>query len=108
VNIPRPSRAITLSWLALFALLALTVTLAYQPLGAFNGPMALVIATAKCLIVAAIFMELRVRRGLTWAFAGAGVFWLAILLWLASTDFRSRADFPPTFTAPSKSITRFH
>ena len=35
------------------------MTLAYQPLGAFNGPIALSIATLKALIVAAIFMELR-------------------------------------------------
>jgi cytochrome c oxidase subunit 4 len=102
MSIPRPSRAVTLSWLALIALLGLTVTLAYQPLGPFNGPISLVIATIKCLIVAAIFMELRFHRGLRWAFAGAGVFWLAILLWLASTDFANRANFPPPFAVHSK------
>ena len=36
--------------------------LSYQPLGAFNGPVALGIATVKALIVAAVFMELRERR----------------------------------------------
>ena len=65
--------ALALSWVALIALLGLTVTLAYQPLGMFNGPIALSIATVKALIVAAIFMELRERRPLTLAFAGAGV-----------------------------------
>jgi cytochrome c oxidase subunit 4 len=77
-------------------LLGITVTLAYQPLGRFNGPIALTIATIKTLIVAAIFMELRDRRPLTLAFAGAGLFWLAVLLWLASADFTRRPGFPPT------------
>jgi cytochrome c oxidase subunit 4 len=97
----RPPWRLALSWLALVALLGLTVTLAYQPLGVFNGPIALSIATAKALIVATIFMELRERRPLTLAFAGAGVFWLAILLWLASTDFTRRAAFPPTLAESS-------
>jgi hypothetical protein len=48
------------------------------------------------LIVAAIFMELRESRGLLIPFAGAGVFWFAILLWLAFTDFATRPDFPPS------------
>jgi cytochrome c oxidase subunit 4 len=96
MTVRRPPRALVVSWLALVALLGLTVTLAYQPLGMFNGPIALVIATAKALVVAAIFMELRDRRPLTLAFAGAGVCWLAILLWLASMDFSRRHDFPPS------------
>ena len=100
MNARRPPRTLALSWVALIALLGLTVTLAYQPLGMFNGPIALSIATVKALIVAAIFMELRERRPLTLAFAGAGVFWLAILLWLASTDFTRRAAFPPTLAEP--------
>jgi cytochrome c oxidase subunit 4 len=91
----RPSRLVLLSWLALLGLLALTVTLAYQPLGSLNLPVALTIATAKVLIVAAIFMELRERDGLMIAFAAAGVFWLLVLLWLAGADFLTRPQFPP-------------
>jgi len=90
-----PPRIVALSWGALLGLLALTVFLAYQPLGAFNTVIALTIATTKALIVAAIFMELREHRGLTIAFAAAGFFWLAILLWLAGTDFLTRPQFPP-------------
>jgi len=40
-------------------------------------------------------MELRERRSLIIAFAGAGFFWLAILMWLARTDFLTRPGFPP-------------
>jgi cytochrome c oxidase subunit IV len=41
-----------------------------------------------------IFMELGERRPLVMAFAAAGFFWLAILLWLSATDFIMRPDFP--------------
>ncbi len=90
-----PPRAVALSWLALLALLGTTVFLAYQPLGSFNTVVALLIATAKALIVAAVFMELRERSGLMIAFAAAGFFWLGILIWLSGTDFVTRPVFPP-------------
>jgi cytochrome c oxidase subunit 4 len=86
----RPFVPLLVSWLALLALLALTVTLAYQPLGSFNAVAALTIATTKALIVAAVFMELRNRGWETLIFAAAGLFWLGILLWLGSMDFITR------------------
>ena len=91
-----PPRVVTIAWLGLLVLLAATVFLAYQPLGSFNLVVALLIAGIKALIVAAIFMELREQRGLVIAFAAAGFFWLAILIWLAGTDFTTRAQFPPS------------
>lgn len=94
-----PPMVLIASWAALLILLALTVVLAYQPLGLLNTPLALGIATIKAIIVAAIFMELRERPGLTIAFALAGFFWLAILIWLSGADFVTRVEFPPT--APS-------
>jgi cytochrome c oxidase subunit 4 len=87
--------------LGLLLLLALTVTIAYQPLGAFNNPIAMVIATSKTLIVAVIFMELRARRPLTIVFASAGICWLVVLMWLSSADFRHRPNFPPTLVETS-------
>jgi cytochrome c oxidase subunit 4 len=91
-----PPRTLVLSWFGLLALLGLTVFAAYQPLGTFNTVVALAIATGKALLIAAIFMELRQRNGLVIAFAGAGFFWLSIMLWLASSDYATRANFPPT------------
>jgi cytochrome c oxidase subunit 4 len=88
----RPPRALLWSWAGLLGLLALTVTLAYQPL---TGIVALLIALAKALIVAVVFMELRAARPLVIAVAGTGFFWLAILLWLSAMDFMTRPDFPP-------------
>jgi cytochrome c oxidase subunit 4 len=97
-----PPPALTFSWIGLLVLLGLTVTLAYQPLGAFNSPIALTIAALKTVIVAAVFMELRERRPLMLAFAGAGICWLAVLMWLSSTDFTRRPGFPPTLAIPSQ------
>jgi cytochrome c oxidase subunit 4 len=86
----RPPLPLVGAWLGLLALLALTVTLAYVPLGAGNAVAALSIGTVKAGLVAAIFMELRQRSGLTLVFAGAGLFWLGILLWLGLMDFLTR------------------
>lgn len=86
----RPPLALVVAWLALLALLASTVTLAYVPLGTFNAVVALTIGTIKAAIVAAIFMELRHRGPYTFIFAGAGLFWLGILLWLGMMDFLTR------------------
>lgn len=86
----RPPFPLVASWLALLALLALTVTLAYMPLGNFNAVVALTIGSIKAAIVAAIFMELRHRGPRTFIFAGAGLFWLGILLWLGLMDFLTR------------------
>jgi cytochrome c oxidase subunit IV len=86
----RPPLVLTSAWLALLALLTLTVSLAYAPLGSFNVVVALTIACVKAAIVAAFFMELRERGSRTFVFAGAGLFWLAILLWLGLMDFLTR------------------
>jgi len=86
----RPPLPLVLAWAALLALLTLTVSLAYVPLGAFNAVVALTIGTIKAAIVAAIFMELRHRGAYMFVFAGAGLFWLGILLWLGMMDFLTR------------------
>lgn len=95
MRIPRPPLYLVWSWLALLLLLAITVTIAYRPLGALNTPIALSIATIKALIVALIFMELRTSRPLIRFAAAAGLGWFIILLWLTWTDFSSRSYFPP-------------
>jgi cytochrome c oxidase subunit 4 len=87
-----PPRALVFSWLGLLALLGLTMFVAYQPLGTFNTVVALAIASGKALLIAAIFMELRERNGLMIAFAGAGFFWLAVMLWLAFSDYATRPN----------------
>jgi cytochrome c oxidase subunit 4 len=95
-----PAPELLLCWLALLALLGLTVFGAYQPFGALNTPLALAIAVTKALLVAAVFMELRRGSALTIAFAGAGFFWLGILLWLAFADFVTRPNVPKMWFQP--------
>jgi cytochrome c oxidase subunit IV len=90
----RPPRILVVSWIGLLALLALTVSAAYLPLGTANTVVAMTIATAKATIVATFFMELRERHPLTIPVAGAGFFWLAIMLWLALADYLTRPNFP--------------
>jgi cytochrome c oxidase subunit IV len=90
-----PPRIVLIAWAALLALLGTTVFVAYQPLGNFNLMIAMCIAIAKTLIIMAVFMELRERSGVMLAFAAAGFFWLAILIWLSGNDFTTRPEFPP-------------
>ena len=90
-----PPRSLVLSWIALLALLGATVSIAYLPLGAANTMIAMTIAALKGAVVAAVFMELRERNPLTLTFAGAGFFWLGIMLWLALADYITRPNFPP-------------
>jgi cytochrome c oxidase subunit IV len=87
----RPPLPLVASWLGLLALLMLTVTLAYVPLGAFNAAIALGIGAIKAVIVAAFFMELWHRGARIIVFAVAGLFWLGMMLWLGSMDFLTRA-----------------
>lgn len=89
-----PARSLVLSWIGLLALLALTVALAYAPLGAFNTVGALVIAFIKGLIVASIFMTLGREKPLVVIFAASGFYWLGILLWLTFADYTTRTNFP--------------
>ncbi|MBR0868975.1 cytochrome C oxidase subunit IV family protein [Bradyrhizobium tropiciagri] len=87
----RPPLVLVASWLGLLALLALTVTLAYLPFGSLNSTVAIVIAAIKAAIIAAFFMELWDRGPRLLIFAGAGLFWLGLLLWLGLMDFITRA-----------------
>ena len=77
-------------WLALIALLLLTLGSAYLRLGWANGAINLVIAFVKALLVMIFFMHLRSGHPLLRIVAAAGFFWLTLLIGLAFTDFASR------------------
>ncbi len=89
-----PPRVLLLSWLSLLALLGLTVLGSYQPLGVLNTAIALTIAAGKASIIAVVFMELPRGHRLKLAVAGAGFFWLAIMLWLTLADYVTRPGSP--------------
>ena len=85
-------RLIWTCWLALMLLLTATTAIAFVPLGSLNLPVALAIGTAKALIVLIFFMELRASSGLIRAAAGAGFFWLLIMIALTGSDYWHRTD----------------
>lgn len=76
---------------ALLALTALTTAVAFVDLGGIaNVTVAITIAIIKTVLVLLFFMHLRYSSYLTVLFAGAGVFWLAILIALTLSDYISR------------------
>ncbi|MDQ6655824.1 MAG: cytochrome C oxidase subunit IV family protein [Verrucomicrobiota bacterium] len=75
---------------ALLGFLALTIGAAYIDLGPFNTVVALLISLAKASLILLFFMHLRYSRPLVWVVAGAGFFWLGIMLVLAMNDYLTR------------------
>ena len=91
----KPLLHLALAWIGLVLLLALTLGMTYVPLGRGNIAVALAIGIAKAVIVLLVFMKLARSPPLTWIFAGAGLFWLALLFGLTFTDYATRTGFPP-------------
>lgn len=72
---------------ALLVLTLSTAGAAFVDLGGdLNAIVALTIAIVKASLVMLFFMHVRYSSRLTWVFAGAGFFWLLILLTLTMTD----------------------
>ena len=59
-----------------------------------NLAIAMSISIAKTLLIILFFMHVRQGSRLTWFFAGAGFFWLMILLCLAMADYATRHWMP--------------
>jgi cytochrome c oxidase subunit IV len=74
----------------LMLLLVLTVWAAFHDLGAFNTPIALLIATTKTVLIMLYFMHIRFSNRLVWIFAGAAFLWLGILMALSLSDYLTR------------------
>ena len=78
------------TWAALMALLAATLVLAYVPLGTGNLVVSLGIATAKTLLIALFFMNLRRPDPLLRLAAGASLLWIAFMFALTFADQQTR------------------
>jgi cytochrome c oxidase subunit 4 len=74
----------------LMALLAATIWVAYIDLGGWNLPLAMAIALVKGGLIVLFFMHVRYGSSLAKVFAGAGFFWLLILLSIAMSDYATR------------------
>lgn len=81
-------------FVALLALTAITVGVAFLDLGIFNNLVALGIAVVKAMLVIAIFMHLKDSARILWIVAFAGFMWLAVLLALSMSDLVSRGWVP--------------
>ena len=81
-------------FVALLVLTALTTAVAFVDLGGnLNVVVALAIAGGKAILVALYFMHLRHSSRLSWIFAGAGFFWLFIMIVLTMSDALTRNGF---------------
>jgi cytochrome c oxidase subunit IV len=79
--------------LTLMALTVITVLAALVDLGKFNIVVALAIATTKATLVVLFFMHAKYSPRRTQLVIIAGIFWLAILLFMTLSDYVSRIDY---------------
>jgi cytochrome c oxidase subunit 4 len=86
-----PVKTYLVNFILLMFLLGITIGVAYCDLGKLNLAAAMMIAIGKAVLIILFFMHVRYGRKLTWVFAGAGFFWLAILLVLAMSDYATRS-----------------
>jgi cytochrome c oxidase subunit 4 len=75
---------------ALMVLTAVTIYVAYKPLGSWNFPVAIAIAITKATLVILFFMHAKYSSKLTKMFVGTAFFFLLVLLALTMTDVLSR------------------
>lgn len=87
------TRLIT-AWLLLLCLAAAEFAASYLPLPRGYRPLIMLPGVIMIGLVAVRFMELTKGIILVRAFAVAGIFWLAVLLVLGSTDPLTRHNYP--------------
>ena len=75
----------------LILLTLLTVGAARLDLGVMNTPLALLIATAKSVLVVLFFMHVIHSTRLTWVVILAAFLWLGVLFTLTFTDYLTRS-----------------
>jgi cytochrome c oxidase subunit 4 len=85
-----PISTYALVFAALMVLLVITLVAAAYDLGEWNLVIAITIAVLKALLIVLYFMHLRWSSYLVRIFAGAALFWLAILFVLTLQDYFSR------------------
>jgi cytochrome c oxidase subunit 4 len=89
-----PIRVYVTVFLVLIALTFTTVAVSKIELGELNVIVALTIAVIKASLVVWFFMHLNQSTSMTKLFAGAGLFWLGILLAFVFADYVSRGWLP--------------
>ena len=82
------------TWLALLALLAITIIAAHFDLGAFGLPVALLIAISQAVLILLFFMHLHYSKAEVVVVACAAYLWLGIMLVGTMHDYLSRNWIP--------------
>jgi cytochrome c oxidase subunit IV len=77
-------------WLAIIALLGLSLGTAYMPMGRGNSIICVAIAFIQALLVWTFFMRLRWSGLLVRLIAVAGLLWILLLLGISLTDYLTR------------------
>ena len=86
-----PIRTYLYTFIALMALLILTVGLSFIDLGAtINDSLAMTIAAIKGLLILFIFMHIWYSPRLHLVFAAAGFIWLGIMIVLTMSEYLAR------------------
>jgi cytochrome c oxidase subunit 4 len=83
-------RPLLLTWVALLALLALTIGASFAPISPVKPVVNMAIAVLKAGLILSVFMHLRHRSGLLRVFALGATAWLAILMILTVADVATR------------------
>ena len=89
-----PARTYVLVAAALLALTLVTTEVARINLGAMNALVAMLIATVKTLLVVLIFMHMKWSNYRSRVVAAVGLFWLAVMILLTISDYRTRSWLP--------------
>ena len=98
----RKARHMLLAWIALIALLLLSLGSAYLSLGALNPVLSLTIAALKTAIVVWLFMQMKDASPLVRITAASGLATLALLVGLSGVDYATRAVEDATVQQPQQ------
>jgi len=82
----QPYRVYVLVFVSLLILTAVTLWASGFPLGGWNVPVALLIASVKAALVSLFFMHLRFEGSWIWGFAAFSIFLLFPLILLLAAD----------------------
>lgn len=83
-------RAAVVTYIALMALLAITVASTFVPLGPGNSLVNLAVAVAKAALIGAIFMHLRQARMLVLLAVAVLILWIAFMYGFTLNDYHTR------------------
>jgi cytochrome c oxidase subunit 4 len=100
---PHPTLGtLAIIYVALMALLGLTIFAAMLPLGVLGFVIALAIAAAKAVLIVLFFMHVKYQPRATAVFALTSLLWLGILLTLTLSDYIARGWLPRSQELPGR------